>query len=287
MSTPKRSKVEFNARVVDAGKPDVNDGPAYSIGTLVSDAEQYADMRASLAAGGFAEPDCEFLVVDNTGAGQTSAYHGLNAVLAAARGRYVILCHQDVRLIADGRVALDQRLAELEALDPNWALAGNAGGVAPGELAIRITDPHGRDRHVGTLPARVSALDENFLIVRRAARIGFSADLDGFHFYGADICLAADLSGRSSYVIDFHLEHLSPGKKNATFTIAQAEFRAKWSRALAPRWVQTTCALLHLSGDPLGNLAGRAMEGPFAKLSRRLPRARGWTGRSAPVSNEQ
>ncbi len=285
--TQTATKTHFNARVVDAAGCDVRDGVTYTFGTLVNDAEQYADMRASAAAAGFAEPACEFLVVDNTGAGQISAFRGLNAMLAAARGRYVVLCHQDVRFIADDRAALDRRLAELAALDPEWAVAGNAGGVSPGELALRITDPHGRDRHVGTLPARVTALDENFLIVRRAARVGFSADLDGFHFYGADICLAAALMGRSSYVIDFHIEHLSAGRKNATFDTAQADFRAKWCRALAPRWVQTTCALVHLSGDPLGNLAGRLAEGPMTRLSRRLPRARGWTGRPAPLSQSE
>lgn len=284
MGTPHPDR--FNATVLDAARAGGADtGIAYSIGTLVNDAEQYADMRASLAAGGFAGPDCEYFVIDNTGAGQTPAFRGLNAVIAAARGRRVILCHQDVRLLKDDRAALDQRLAELDALDPDWAVAGNAGGVAPGTLALRISDPHGRDRRVGTLPARVASLDENFMVLRRAANVGFSADLDGFHFYGADICLAAAVLGRSSYVIDFHLEHLSSGKKNATFATAQTEFRDKWSRAFSPRWLQTTCALVHLSGDPLGHLAGRLVEGPYAKISRRLPRARGWT-RPQHVSGE-
>lgn len=280
-ATPNR----FDARVLGAETPRGDTGIVYSFGTLVTDPAQYADMRASLATGGFAAPDCEYFVIDNTGAGQMSAYRGLNAVLAAARGSYVVLLHQDVRLLKDGRATLDRRLAELDALDPDWAIAGNAGGVAPGTLAMRITDPHGRDRHLGPLPARVVALDENFIVVRRAANVGFSADLDGFHFYGADICLAAATLGRSAWVIDFHLEHLSPGRKNATFDVAQAGFRAKWSRALAPRWLQTTCALLHLSGDPLGSLAGRIVEGPYARISRRLPGARGWT-RPQPAAAE-
>lgn len=245
-------------------------GVAYSIGTLVTDAALYSRMKASFRSGGFVEADCEYLPVDNTGASQTSAYAGLNRVLTAARGRYVILCHQDVELLSDGRSALDSRLDELERLDPSWAVAANAGGVEPGRLALRISDPHGNDQRVGRFPQRVVSVDENFIIVKRAARIGFSNDLSGFHFYGADICMAAEVMGYSAYVIDFHLRHLSPGNsKTAEFAASLAAFERKWSRALRPRFVQTTCALAAVSGSRLGSVVRRAVAPRLAKLARR------------------
>ena len=251
--------------------------PRYTIATLVSNRTLYDAMLASFRAGGFAGNDCEYLFVDNTGPLQSDAYRGLNAALNAAHAPIVILCHQDVRLLEDGRKVLDQRLADLTLHDPDWALAGNAGGVAPGRLALRITDPHGKDQHVGTLPAAVSSLDENFIVLRRDTRLGFSHDLSGFHFYGADICLHAAHMGYAAYVIDFHLEHLSPGNnKDKSFAVAEAQFRTKWSRALTPRWLQTTCALVHLSGGQVGGFLGRVFDDPFAKLVRRLPSARGW-----------
>jgi hypothetical protein len=253
--------------------------PAYTIATLVNNPALYEAMLASFRAHGFREPDCEFLHVGSP----PCAYAALNRLLAEARGRHIILCHQDIRLIGDGRGELDQRLAELDRLDAAWALAGNAGGAAPGVLALRISDPHGSNRRVGRLPARVMSLDENFIVVRRAARIGFSRDLEGFHLYGADICLAADILGHSAWVIDFHLEHLSPGNKDQSFRSAEAAFRAKWSRALRPRWMQTTCTLLHLAGAPVARLFGRLGEGTYRWLSRRLGRARGWTGASGDV----
>lgn len=253
-------------------------GVAYSIGTLVNDMAQYQAMRASFADKGFGTDDCEYLIIDNSGPVQTSAYAGLNALLSAARGRYVILCHQDVRLIGDGRAELDRRLAELTARDAAWALAGNAGGIAPGDFALRISDPHGVNQHRGALPARVAALDENFMVVRGGSRIGFSRDLDGFHFYGADICLAAGMLGHSAYVIDFHLAHLSGGVTGASFHTSEAQFRAKWSGALRPRWLQTTCSLLHLSGNTLGRFAGRLAERPVAGLARRWRAPRAGTG---------
>ena len=261
--------------------------PRFTIGTLVSDRTHYAAMLSSFRAGGFDDNACEYIYIDNTGditgAGQTDAYRGLNALLNAARAPYVVLCHQDVRLLADDFGTLDQRLAELTQRDPNWAVAGNAGGVAPGQLAVCITDPHGKAQRAGTFPERVVSLDENFLVVRRDSRIGFSHDLSGFHFYGADICLHAQHMGLTAYVIDFHLKHLSPGKMSHDFTLGRDAFRAKWSRALAPRWLQTTCALVHLSGDPLRTSIGLVVDAPLALLARHLPKARGWK-KQAPVS---
>lgn len=267
---------DFPAHVglVDAAlEPDT--GIAFTIATLVTSRIEHAAMLAAFAARGFTPADCELLAIDNTGPRQTSAYAGLNAALARARGRYVILVHQDVRPL-DDRTLLERRLAGLTHLDPAWAVAGNAGAVAPGVLAMRISDPHGRDRTLGDLPARVISLDENLLIVRRSARIGFSRDLDGFHFYGADICLAADLAGYSSYVIDWHVEHLSAGRKGPAFAASEAAFRARWSHALRPRWMQTTCALLRLAGGPLEQISGHIAEPVYRRLAKRLPSARGW-----------
>jgi hypothetical protein len=251
--------------------------PRYTIATLVTSREHYEAMLASFRSHGFGDGDCEYLFVDNTGPLQTDAYRGLNALLNAARAPIVILCHQDVRLLTDDRAALDRCLSDLSKSDSAWALAGNAGGAGAGRLALRITDPHGKNQMVGHFPERVTTLDENFIIVRREARIGFSRDLASFHFYGADICLNAAVLGYSAYVIDFHLEHLSPGNsKSLDFAAAERAFRAKWSAAFAPRWIQTTCSLIHLSGDPLRTTIGRVIDRPMARLMRRLPGARGF-----------
>ncbi len=251
--------------------------PRYTVATLANDEVQYLAMLSSFRMGGFTEPEVEFL----TARGATSAYEALNALLAAARGEIVILCHQDVRLLADDRHTLDRRLSELDDLDPNWALAGNAGGAAPGRLAMSITDPHGIGRRIGPLPARVMSLDENFIVVRAAAGLRFSRDMTGFHLYGADICLVADVLGWSAWVVDFHLEHLSPGRKDASFTESERRFRAKWSRAIRPRWMQTTCTLLRLSGNPFGRALGWLQERPVQSVVRRLRRE---STRSAPIS---
>jgi len=242
----------------------------YTIATLINDPSQYAAMRASFEAGGFTGADCEYLFIDNSKSNRACAYRGLDAMLSEARGSLVILCHQDVRLLSDDRTTLDARLANLSQRDADWALAGNAGALAAGRLALRITDPHGANQHMGTLPARVMSLDENFIVVRRSARVGFSRNLSGFHLYGADLCLNAAMAGYSAYVIDFHLAHLSAGNKSDAFAAAERAFRDKWNKALSPRWMQTTCTLVHLSGDRIGQLAGRLAARPLASLNRRM-----------------
>ncbi|MEZ5855631.1 MAG: hypothetical protein R3D67_13140 [Hyphomicrobiaceae bacterium] len=256
--------------------------PRFSIATLVNDDEQYAAMIASLVAGGFDRRDTEFIAVRQA----PSAFAGLNAALDVAQGETVILCHQDIRLIEDNRATLQARLAELEHTDPNWALAGNAGAEAPGRLALRITDPHGDDRHVGNLPARVVSLDENFIVMRRSAGLRFSRDLEGFHLYGADLCLHADIQGWSCWVIDFHLRHLSPGRKDQSFKLAEQRFRKKWNTALRPRWMQTPCTLLRLSGSALAAISPTRANAFAARLARRLPGARGWTGMAKPQARQ-
>lgn len=251
--------------------------PSFTIGTLVNDDAQYEAMRASFAERGFVGDDVEFIAVR----GASSAYAGLNGVLQAARGELVILCHQDVRLIGAGRGELETRLRELEGVDPNWALAGNAGGAAAGRLAVRISDPHGENRTTGELPARVMSLDENFIVVRKETGVAFSRDIGGFHLYGADICLVADILGWSAWVIDFHLKHLSPGNKDASFTEAEDRFRNKWTRALRPRWMQTPCTLLRIGGWKSATPGIRIGEKVARRIVRRLPGADGWTSPTA------
>lgn len=217
------------ARAVEAGAR----GPAFSICTLVTDPAAYAAMRESFAARGFTPDVAEFLYLDNSSGNRWDAFAGIPLLLAAARGRHVILCHQDVRLIEDGAVVLSERLAALERIAPCWAIAGNAGRTAEGAYRIRISDPHGEDVRRGELPARVVSLDENFLVLRGGVPLGLSRDLAGFHLYGADLCLHARLAGRSAWVIDFHLRHLSAGRVDAAFHALQARMEAKYAAAIA------------------------------------------------------
>jgi hypothetical protein len=223
----------------------------YSICTLVTAPDQYRSMEASFRTAGFTGEDVEFLWLDNVGANRFDAYAGINLFLRAARGQFVILCHQDILLAFDDREVLDRRIAEIGDRDPAWAVLGNAGGVAPGRLALHITDPHGADRRLGELPCRVTALDEDFILVRRQANLGLPRDLAGFHFYGAALCLAAEALGYSSWAVDFHLRHLSGGVAGRDFRLGRAALIDHYRRAWRPRWVTTPSGSIYLTGSSL------------------------------------
>jgi hypothetical protein len=240
----------------------------FSVCTLVTDWDQYRAMLETFRTRGFVAPNTEFLHLDNSRGNRFEGFAGVNLFLGTARGRYIVLCHQDVRLVDDGSDALEARIAELERLDPDWAVLGNAGGLAPSRLFIRISDPHGADTTRGPFPARVSGLDENFLVVRREANLAVSRDIGGFHLYATDLCLVADVLGWSSYVIDFHLEHLSPGKTDASFKDVRTRLLAKWRRALRSRWVVSPSASLYLAAR---GAAALLMNSGFGrKLARRF-----------------
>ncbi len=216
---------------------------SFSVCTLVTRPAEYAAMLASFAARGFTPENTEFLYLDNSTGNGWDSYAGLAHMLGQAQGRYVVYCHQDVLLLADGAPELLARLAELDQLDPHWALAGNCGGLPNGDTAIRISDPYGEDTTRGTLPARAVALDENFIVLRRDSPVGVSADIGGFHLYGTDLCLHGRLAGRSAWVINFHLRHLSGGRVDAGFCDVQERFQRKFGALFRQPWrIRTNAA---------------------------------------------
>ena len=235
--------------------------PRFSICTLVTRPSEYAEMVESFVSHGFTPADCEYLYIDNSESNRFEAYRGYNLFLSEARGDFIVLCHQDILLLKDGRAELEQRLDELTPHDPEWALCGNAGGVSFARLAVRISDRFAENQFFGRFPARVTALDEDFIVVRREANLALSQDLSGFHFYGADLCIVADFLGRSAWVIDFHLRHNGLAKKDANFYRQRKDVARKYQRASRSRWIVTTASYFFLSGSPSASrlLTSRAL----------------------------
>jgi hypothetical protein len=220
------------------------DRPRYSICSIVTRPAEYAEMLETFDRAGFeAGVNTEFLYLDNSTTNQFEAYSGYNLFLRTARGPYIILCHQDLLLLEDGIARLDAIIAELDALDPAWALFGNGGGIWPNKIAVRMSDKFGENQSVGApFPVPCLSLDENFIVVRADANLALSRDLSGFHFYGTELCIVAAHLGYSAYVVDFHLYHKGAATQDKTFFEIRQKMIEKYSRLAGSRMFTTTCS---------------------------------------------
>lgn len=223
----------------------------YSICTLVSNFDQYDKMYESFVNAGFSDEDTEYIVADNSVKNNFDAFTAYNQFLNSACGKHIILCHQDILLDFDNRNVLETRLSQLDEIDPLWAVVGNAGSSSFGRNTIRITDPSIENLRFGSFPSRVFSLDENFILVKNSANLSVSHDLRGFHLYGTDLCMIADILGCTSYVIDFHLRHLSSGTVDEVFHNLKNDLVRKYQRALRPRLMQTMIDRFYLSGSKI------------------------------------
>jgi len=218
----------------------------YSICTLVNQPDEYRAMLESFVSAGFDPAFCEYLYIDNSAGTKADAFAGYNAFLNAAQGEHIILCHQDILVNHDRLEQLEACIHEMDQVDPAWALLGNAGGVRVGEIVNRLTDPKG-SHDTGLFPIKIRSLDENFILAKRSANLCLSHDLSGFHLYGTDLCLVAEILGRTAWVINFNLHHKSPGKLDASFFRLGKRLMDKYKRVYQGGTVQTTLTVLSVS----------------------------------------
>ena len=107
------------------------------------------------------------------------------------------------------------------------------------------------------LPARVAALDELVLVVRRDAGLRFDPAL-GFHLYGADLCLQARERGLAVVALGALCRHnsRSVGLPAAFYESAEV-FARKWKHRLP---VATPCAVIDHGGEV--RVLGNATDAP-------------------------
>ncbi|MDO6764343.1 hypothetical protein [Agarivorans sp. 1_MG-2023] len=221
----------------------------FSICTLVTDLNEYQGMLHSFSAAGFTQENSQFIYADNSVGNKFDAYQAIRKFITHANAEYLIICHQDVLLDFDNQEKLSTVLQELNELDPNWALCGNAGYVDFKQYAMRISDPHDDNINIGSFPKKVKSLDENFIVVKKNAALSISKDLSGFHLYGTDMCILANILGFNAYVIDFHLRHNSGGNINQSFDESKRLLLKKYHRALKTKYIRTTCTKLIITNS--------------------------------------
>lgn len=225
----------------------------YSICTLVTDKAEYQEMIESFIAAGFDTSFCEYLYIDNSSNNKSDAYQGLNYFLQKAKGKYIILCHQDILLCYDNLLMLENKIQEIEKLDSNWGVLSNAGAVGIKNKVIKFTESNKKTQTVGTFPSKVLSVDESFILVKKSTNLALSNNIGGFHFYGTDLCMVAKALGYSTYVIEFNLLHKSNGTLSKDFYKVKGNFIDKYSKLLKIGYVQTTCTIMYISDNQLLN----------------------------------
>ena len=225
----------------------------FSICTLVTRVEEYGEMMNSFVSHGFTTDCCEYLYIDNSEKCQYDAFRGLNIFLQRAQGKYVILCHQDILLCDQGREDLKRCIEQMDIIDPKWGILGNAGGVNLKWKVVHITTLSNIKYVESQLPIQTISLDENWLVVKKEANLALSSDLSGFHMYGTDICLIADVLGYKSYVIEFNLLHKSDGNADESFYKLKQQLIRKYGNAFRIRFIRTTITRFSISGGFLSS----------------------------------
>ncbi len=221
--------------------------------TLVTRFDEYEEMVISAKNSGFNGNDVNFYYFDNKNSNDFDGYSGINHALNISNAEYVIFCHQDIIFKYDNYEKLIYCINELNNLDKNWAIAGNAGANEIGDVYIKIIDPNGSHSQ-GPLPQKVKCVDENFIIINMKKNVACSSNLKGFHLYGLDLCQNADTLGLNSYVIDFLLEHKSAGKVDDKFYESFENYIKVQKDRKATKLYTTLCATRFISNSSLLNI---------------------------------
>ena len=220
----------------------------FSFITLVTDQLQYRSFKSSVLSDIGHPENHQFIPIDNTG-NHYSAAGGLNAGIKAAKGKYLICCHQDIMCNNGWLKNIHRHIEILERYDKRWGVLGVAGEmcqVKGGVVSFNSAGTVGGFQKTdGSFYRPVQTVDELCLIIRREACLFFDEKtFTHFHFYGADISLLALSKGLQNYSLMVDTTHLSDGSSNILqhfdkFRQEARKLYLKWYK-LFPNFATTT-----------------------------------------------
>jgi hypothetical protein len=152
--------------------------------------------------------------------------------------------------------SLHERIQNIQSLDTRAALFGCAGISHDRYQGVgHFFDRAGEHNWGFPNHGRVSSLDEFFLVLDTAKQFSVSEGLLGFHFYGTDLCINAENSGYSAYVIDFPVLHnCTPGKIRSDFFQSRYIFEKHLQKTIGKGIIRTTCTKLYAGRNPLAEM---------------------------------
>jgi len=215
----------------------------YSIFTISNNINIYNKMKESFINAGFDDRNSNYFLLDNTIKNLYEPYNSINrAIRDSPLENIIIFCHHDILLDQnDGEIKLRKIINEMNQIEPNWLVLGNAGVNYSYKTIAKINDKYDTGKYSGILPNKVFSLDENILIINNNFKNDVcSTNLNGFHFYGTDICLNALKNNKNCFVIDFYLSHNGDGKMGSDFYEIKRNFIENWRHNFNFKILQTT-----------------------------------------------
>jgi hypothetical protein len=215
-----------------------------------------------------------------------SAAQAYNIGLDRTEAEVVVFLHHDVYLPLGWDALLRQRIAEVAATDPDWALLG-AFGVAMDTRNYGPVWSSSINFIAGLMPmdpVPVQSFDELLIVMRRATGLRFDEGLAGWHMYGTDIVCQARSRGLGAYAVALPLIH-NDGYKETLDSNFESAFRymaRKW-RDMLP--IKTPVIKITRSARDLykwrwrmwlWRKERRALAAPDARDPRDYARACGW-----------
>jgi hypothetical protein len=252
--------------------------PKYSFITCVSRPDVYDQCTLSSIKNIRKNHEIEVIPIINNDNRYTASI-ALNIGIDVSRSEYLIIAHQDIDFIGnDWLIKLDNIIA---ALDDDWAIIGSAGiALQYGEDDIgkwggalntdtvavgSVYDGIGSDPYWnGLKPTQlVHCIDECVFVLKKSTYLRFDTMLNGFHFYGVDICLQARAAGYGVYGADLPITHF--GKYSASFSTDTNYW--KFFRFVHEKWHRRFPVLygthMHWNSDGLVSYIPVAMEDDF------------------------
>ncbi len=206
--------------------------PQLSIITVVSRSDVYDRCLLQSVVENRKKHNIEIIPIYNEH-NQYSASTALNLGIEVAKSDYLIIAHQDIRLLYDW---FDKLYDVLDNLPDDFAVLGSAGialqytiddigkwGGSLGTKTVAVGSVWDADEKLTEVPywdgtkelTKIHCADECLLVLNKKTGLQFDLAFTGFHFYGVDLCLQARAAGYGVYGV--HLPIIHYGKYSASF----------------------------------------------------------------------
>jgi GT2 family glycosyltransferase len=160
----------------------------FSIVTVVTDSVLYENLVRSIQSSD-TKLKVEFIGIPNKNRMYKDCSYALNVGKRIASGKYIISIHQDVLVGTDWLNKINATIKTLNSRNIQWGVLGPAGITIQHKPYYYLLDSENKPvMNIDLAINEVFTLDEVCLITRND-NVFFNENIEGFHFYGAELCI--------------------------------------------------------------------------------------------------